>query len=144
MSKNFIIGWIVVFVAWMLGSFVIHGGLLQADYAQLSTLFRPEAEAEQYFPWMVLAHIMLAGSFVWIYSRGVEAAPWVGQGIRYGIAVALLAVVPMYLIYYAVQPMPFAVVVKQIIFDSVLVVILGLIVAFVYRQSAVVRTAAVR
>jgi hypothetical protein len=38
--------------------------------------------------------------------RGVEAKPWVAQGERFGIAVALLTVWPTYLIYYVVQPMP--------------------------------------
>lgn len=144
MNKRFFIAWIVVFIGWMAGSMVVHGMLLEADYASLQNLFRSPAEAQQHFPWMVLAHIMLSGAFVWIYSRGVEAAPWAGQGIRFGIAVALLAIVPMYLIYYAVQPMPGVVVMKQVVFDTVLVIILGLITAFVYRESAELRAAAAR
>lgn len=57
-------------------------------------------------------------------------------GVRFGIAVALLAVVPIYIIYYVVQPLPSALVVKQIVFDTILVIILGLIVAFFYKQPA--------
>jgi hypothetical protein len=90
----------------MIGSFVVHGVLLHNDYAQMPTLFRPEAEAQQYFPLMILAHVILAGAFAWIYSRDVEAKPWLPQGIRFGLAVALLTVVPTYMIYYVVQPMP--------------------------------------
>jgi hypothetical protein len=134
MNKKFFIGWIVIFVAWVVGSFLVHGMLLHADYAQLPNLFRPEAEAQKYMPLMILAHIIMAGAFVWIYSRGVEARNWLPQGIRFGVAIALLAVVPIYIIYYVVQPMPEATVVKQSVFDSILVVILGIIVAFVYRQ----------
>jgi hypothetical protein len=83
---------------------------------------------------MLLAHVILAGAFVWIYARGVEAKPWLGQGLRYGVAIALLTIVPTYLIYYAVQPMPGSTVAKQILFDGVLVLILGAVTAFVYRQ----------
>ena len=43
---------------------------------------------------------------------------------------------PLYLIYYVVQPMPGATVVKQILFDGILVLILGAIVAFMYRRPA--------
>jgi len=136
MDKKFFIAWVAIFVAWMAGSFVVHGMLLHDDYAKLSGLFRPEAEAQSYFPLMVLAHIILAGAFVWIYSRGVEAAPWLPQGIRFGIAVALLTVIPTYLIYYVVQPMPGAVVAKQIVFDGILILILGAIAAFIYRPPA--------
>lgn len=134
MNKKFFIAWIVIFVAWMAGSFLVHGLLLHEDYAQLPNLFRPEAEAQKYFPLMILAHVIMAGAFAWIYSRCVEARSWLPQGIRFGVAVALLAIVPIYMIYYVVQPMPDLLVVKQIVFDGILVVILGAIVAFIYRQ----------
>jgi hypothetical protein len=136
MNRRFFIAWAVMFVAWMAGSYAVHGALLHADYEKLQGLFRPEAEARQYFPLMILAHVIMAGAFVWIYSRGIEAKPWLAQGIRFGVAVALLSVVPTYLIYYVVQPMPGAHVVKQIVFDTILVVILGAIVAFLYRSAA--------
>jgi len=134
MGKRFFIAWGAIFVVWMAGSFVVHGVLLHDDYAKLPTLFRPEADAQQYFPLMILAHVILAGAFAWIYSRGAEDKPWLPQGIRYGFAIALLTVVPTYMIYYVVQPMPGLHVVKQILFDGVLIVILGVIVALVYRK----------
>jgi hypothetical protein len=135
MNKKFFIAWIAVFIAWMAGSFVVHHTLLHQDYTRLAGLFRTESEARQFFPFMILAHVIMAGAFVWIYSRGVEAKPWLAQGIRFGAAVALLTVVPMYMIYYVVQPMPGMTVVKQIVFDSILVVILGAIAAFLYRGA---------
>jgi hypothetical protein len=136
MNKKFFIAWIVLFVAWMLGSFVVHGVLLHDDYMRLSNLFRTEADAQQHFPLMILAHVILSGAFVWIYSRGVEAAPWLPQGLRFGLAVALLTIVPTYMIYYVVQPMPGMTVVKQIVFDGILMLILGVVVAFMYRTPA--------
>lgn len=136
MNKKFFIAWIVIFVAWMAGSFVVHATLLHDDYARLTNLFRTEAEGQGYFPLMVLAHVIMSGAFAWIYSRGVEAAPWLPQGLRFGVAIALLTIVPTYLIYYVVQPMPGALVVKQIVFDGILMLILGMIVAFLYREPA--------
>ena len=135
-DRKFVIAWIVLFVVWFVGSFVVHGILLHADYMQLSNLFRAEAEAGKFFPLMILAHILLAGSFVWIYQRGRENKPWLGQGVRFGIAVALLTIVPTYIIYYVVQPMPGATVVKQIVFDGCLVVILGAVAAFMLKEPA--------
>jgi hypothetical protein len=135
MDKRFFIAWIVTFVVWMAGSFVVHGTLLADDYAKLPTLFRPEADAQQYFPLMLLAHVILAGAFVWIYARGAEAKPWLGQGMRFGLVIALLTVVPSYTIYYVVQPMPGMHVVKQIVFDGILLLVLGAVVAFLYRSE---------
>jgi hypothetical protein len=134
MNKKFAIAWFAIFVVWMIGDFIVHGQLLNADYLKLPNLFRPEADAQQYFPFMILAHVILAGAFAWIYARGVEAKPWLGQGVRFGVVVALLTIVPTYLIYYVVQPMPGALVVKQIVFDGVLIVLLGVVAAFLYRK----------
>ena len=134
MNKKYFIATAVIFVAWMLGSFVVHGVVLHDDYAKLSNLFRSETESQSYFPLMVLAHAIMAGALAWIYARGVEPRPWLPQGLRFGMAIALLAVVPTYMIYYVVQPMPGMVVLKQIVLDSALMLILGVIVAFIYRQ----------
>ena len=136
MNKKFLISWAVIFVVWMVGSFVVHGVLLGADYAALTNLMRPEADAQNYLHWMLLAHVIMAGAFVWIYDRGSEDKPWMQQGIRYGIAIALLAAVPLYMIYYVVQPTPGMLAVKQSIFDSALLVILGIVVAFLNKPQA--------
>ena len=134
MNKKFFVSWIVMFVVAMVGGFVVHGVLLGADYAKLVTLFRPEADAQKYFLFMILAHVLISGAFVWIYARGLESKPWLGQGLRFGLVVALLTVVPTYIIYYAVQPMPSDLVVKQILFDTVWMLIQGAVVAFLYRN----------
>ncbi|MGZ8229826.1 MAG: hypothetical protein ACXW2I_10015 [Burkholderiales bacterium] len=135
MSKRFVIAWVAVFIVWMAGSFIVHHLLLHADYSSVQKLFRAPEEAQQFFPFMIFAHVLMSGALVWIYSRGVESRAWLAQGIRFGIAVALLTVVPWYMIYYVVQPMPGALVVKQIVFDAILVVLLGIVTAFVYRDS---------
>jgi len=134
MNKKFMIAWIVIFIVWFAGSFVVHGVLLHDDYSKLTNLFRSEADAQKYMPLMILAHVLLSGALVWIYARGVEAKPWLPQGIRFGVAVALLTIVPTYLIYYVVQPMPGATVAKQIVFDGVLTLLLASVTAFIYRQ----------
>ena len=139
MNKRFFIAWVVIFVLWFAGSFVVHGMLLHDDYAKLSNLFRTEADSQQYFPLMILAHVMLSGALVWIYSRGVEARAWLAQGIRFGIAILLLTIIPTYMIYYVVQPMPGATVVKQIVFDGILLMVLSIVTAFLYRAPDVRR-----
>ena len=135
MNKKFLIAWVVLFIAWMAGDFLVHGILLKPDYLQQARLYRSDAESQAYFHWMLLAHVLMAGAFAWIYARGREAKPWMAQGVRYGIAVALLGVIPGYLIYYAVQPLPGAMVIKQIVFSGILIIVLGIIVAWLYRDT---------
>ena len=129
MTKRFWLSFVVIFVLSMLLDFVHHGLILHGAYLQLPTLFRGDAEGQHYMGWLLLAHAFLAYAFVWIYLRGREARPWLGQGLRYGFMIAVLAVVPTYLIYYAVQPMPGLLVAKQIFFDTVRTLILGAVVA---------------
>jgi hypothetical protein len=136
LSKKFIIAWIVLFVAWFLGDFVVHAVLLHSDYMQLTSLYRTEVDQQKYFPLMILAHVILSGALVWIYACGAEAKPWMAQGVRFGVAVALLTAVPTYIVYFVVQPMPGDVVIKQILYEGVLMVILGTIVAWLYRDAA--------
>lgn len=135
MKGKFLVAWVAVFIVWMIGGMVVHGMLLKGDYLALPNLFRPEAEAGALFPLMILAHVLMAGAFVWIYARGVEPKPWLAQGVRFGLAIALMAVVPTYMIYYVVQPMPGALAVKQTILDGILVVILGVVAAFFHRPK---------
>jgi len=133
MNKKFFIAWLVMFIVYMTGGFVVHALLLHEDYAQLPNLFRSDEESMPYFHLMVIAHVLMAGAFTWIYARGVEARPWLGQGLRFGLAIALLCVVPIYMIYYVVQPMPGMLVVKQVSFDTIMSLVLGAVVAFLYR-----------
>ena len=133
MNKKAIISVVVMFVMSLCIGFVVHGMLLQPDYLALPSLFRPETDQMQYFPWMLLAHAFIAVGFVWVYLKGREAAPWLGQGVRFGLAIAVLMTIPTYLIYYAVQPLPGMLVVKQIVFDTIGVVLMGIVVAWINR-----------
>ncbi len=134
MNAKFLVAWLVIFILWLAGGFVVHELLLGADYAA-TNLMRSEEEAQQLMVWMIAAHVILAGAFVWIYARGKESRPWLGQGLRFGLAVALLAFVPIYMIYYVVQPEPGMLAVKQIVFSTILALVTGAVVAFIYRDK---------
>ena len=133
MNQKFWISAAVMFVMSFGLGFLIHGGLLSGDYARFPNLMRPMAEAQGKLPFMLLAHVSFALAFTWIYLKGREDKPWLAQGSRYGIAVALLATIPIYLIYHAVMPFPFDLVLKQMILDSIRVVLMGLVLAWLNR-----------
>ncbi len=80
MNKKFLIAWLVMFVLYMAGGFIVHGVLLKDDYAA-TNLMRPEEQQKAMMVWMLLAHVLMAGAFTWIYARGVENKPWLGQGL---------------------------------------------------------------
>ena len=141
MNKRFLISVVALLVTSMVLGLVVHGMLLGADYARLvpSGLFRSHEDSQQYFVWMLLAHVLIAIGFTWVYRAGRDSRPWLSQGVRFGLAIAVLATIPGYLIYFAVQPLPMSLVVKQIVFDTVAMVILGIVAAAVNRDPLTAR-----
>lgn len=133
MNRKFLVSVVAVFVVAMLLGFLIHGLTLGGAYAKLP-IMRSESASQQLFGLMILAHVIYAIGFAWIYMRGREAAkPWLGQGVRFGLAVALVAVIPVYLIYYVVMPFPADLVVQQVVFDTLGTILLGIVVAWINR-----------
>lgn len=138
MDKKFWISGIVAFVLFYLLSFVVHEFMLGNEYRQMPQLFRTEDTAMNYMPFMFLAHLVMAFAFAWIYRQGIAPGEsWVLQGVRFGVAAALFATVPMYLIYYSLQPWPSMLVVKQIVFQTISTVIVGIAVAWINRRAGV-------
>ena len=133
MDKRFWVCGLLVSIAALLLDFLIHGVLLRADYAALVArgLMRTPADAQQYLPYMLVAHLLAGYGLTWLYRRGVDRKrAGLGQGLRFGIAVALAATLPGYLIYYAVQPLPPTLVHKQLLLGTAATLLLGLLLAW--------------
>jgi hypothetical protein len=127
---------IAVIVVWILsiafGS-LIHGMLLQADYNQVAQLYRSAQDTK--FVMIFVGYLAFAIGAVWVYSHGVEDRPWLGQGLRFGLAVWLILTVPSFLIEYATQPVPEMLVAKQIGFELINKLILGVVIAAIVRKA---------
>ena len=132
MTRKCIISAVVMFVmAWGL-SFVVHGFLLGADYSVTQGM-RPPAEAQARIGFLILAQALFGVAFAWIYFQGKEDKPWLAQGIRYGVAIALLTVIPTYLIYHVVTPVPLVLAFKQIVYDTIRILLMGVVLAWINR-----------
>ena len=116
----------------MVKDFLVHGILLGDDYAQLRQLLRPEGDMS-HMPYLYLGQALFAAGFVWIYEKGKEEKSFLMQGIRYGIAIAVLAKMPTFLIYFAIQPLPAALVIKQIVFETIGAILMGVVLAWINR-----------
>ena len=138
MNKQFVLSVVVVFIVAMLLGMVVHGMLLHGDYDKLAgKVFRTPADSQGHFLYMIVAHISMAIGLTWVYRQGRTSAPWLGQGVRFGIALWVLITLPGYLIYFAVQPLPSDLVAKQIVFDGIGNILIGITVAFMNRGGAI-------
>ena len=135
MDKKFWISGIAATVVTIVLGGLVHGFLLMADYKALGSHMRSEDDQMAHFPFMILAHVFLGFAAAWVYRQGVKAdVSWLMQGLRFGIAIAALMTVPMFLIYYAVQPLPGMLVVKQIVFDTICWLVTGIVLAFINKK----------
>jgi hypothetical protein len=137
MDKRFWISGIAAFLIVFTGGWLVHGMLLTADYMKTPQLFRSAVEPRgPYVPFMVAAYVLMGFAFTWIYRQGIAAnRPWLVQGIRFGLAAALMGQIPLYLIYYVVQPMELSTVIKQVIGDGITMIVCGIVVAFINRSA---------
>lgn len=134
MNKRFVFSVVALFFVAMILGMVVHGMLLNQDYLRLQHLFRTPQDAMAYFPYLIVAHLLMAVGITWVYRQGRDARPWLGQGVRFGLALFVLVTLPTYLIYFAVQPMPSDVVAKQVVLDGIAILILGITAAAMNRD----------
>ena len=133
--KRMLITAVAVFITGFLFAFLVHGVLLKNDYAALGPgLLRPDAEMKMGI--MSLGYAIWALGFAWLYSKGVEAKDWVGQGLRFGLALACVWIVPAYLGNYATMPFPLPLILKGLAGDTVNALACGLVAAAINKGPA--------
>ena len=130
-TKKLVLTIVVVFIVANLTGFLIHAVLLGPDYMSIKEHYRPEGSEKMLF--INLAYLAFAVGSVLAYAKGVENKPWMGQGIRFGLLLWLILTIPSFLIAYAVQPVPTMLMVKQVLFEGVDKILLGVITAALYR-----------
>ena len=130
--KRLVLTIIIVFVVSFFAGFFIHTIWLKQDYLLVENLYRPMGQEKMLF--IVLAYLCFSIGSVWLYAHGVEQKPWVGQGIRFGLAMFLVTTIPWFFITYAVQPYPLILIMKIILSEGVNKIFLGLVTALLYRK----------
>jgi hypothetical protein len=120
---------LIGFLVQIVGLISIHSVWLKQDYLLTAPVWRaPEAQMARIRA-MLLGTLIYAAGAVLIYIRGVEPKPWMGQGVRFGILMALVTVVYSSLSGWVIMPVPHMLVVKWIAGESVLCLVFGVVVA---------------
>jgi len=136
LNKRFIISWIAVCATWLIGHFVVRAAVGDSGDTNMAAMMRPTEGQSAVMYMIFLAHVLMAGAFVWIYQLRRETQPWLLQGLKFGIAISLLIPIPIFMIFYAMQQMPGKQAVAQVVGESIVVVLAAIVTAFVYRDSS--------
>jgi hypothetical protein len=133
-TQKFGIAVAVAFVLFSGLGYLVHGYILADAYGRYPNLWRTADETAKHMPFVLIANLTMAVPFVWIYERGRQDKPWLGQGVRYGIAMAALVPAGKFITYYAIQPIAHSLALHQIVFDGVAIVLIAMVVAWIYRD----------
>jgi hypothetical protein len=139
--KKLVIAILAAYVVLMGTNYLIHSVWLMPDYDAIPLSHRSAEQIMHRFWAMALGQFFFAAMFAYIYTRGRENKPWMPQGIRYGIVMAFMTVIPYSLSEYVVYIVPHMLVVKWMIAGGIQLVILGLIVAAICKDGPTTRAA---
>jgi hypothetical protein len=103
---RFVLRTVVVAIAMFALGFIGHQLLLGRDYVAIEPIMRNKADMQSHMPFALISTLCFSGAFVWIYSKGRGDRFWLGQGVRFGIAIWALASVPSYITNYMIEPWP--------------------------------------
>jgi len=127
----------VLAYAWLMATgYLINGVWLMHDYMLSPDSWRPQADMQHKFWIMWVAELLFTVMFVWIYSRGLEKKSWVGQGIRYGIVMSLLVMIPESLYEYVIYRVHHILAVKWMVSGTAQFIVMGLLVAAIYKAPS--------
>ena len=115
---------------------LIHGFVLAADYEPFDgTLLRSGADAWQ-FIFLPVAHLAFICGLVWVYTHAQLTGSRARQGLTLGVVGWITGQVPVWLLWYAEQPWPGSLVVKQLGLELVSSLLIAFTIVFIARQSA--------
>ena len=116
------------FVVSQILAVVVHGFLLDADYAPFrGTLLRAEASSPMLL--LPVSHLLFISALVWIFSRVDFRGSMLVQGMKLGVLGWVAGQAPLWLLWYAEQPWPGSLVLKQLGLELVSSLVLGLTIA---------------
>jgi hypothetical protein len=128
---------LIVAVAMFALGFVGHQVLLGRDYASIEPIMRSKQDMQAHMPFALISCLCFSGALVWIYSQTRNSKPWLGQGVRFGVAAWAIALVPLYLTNYVIEPWPGVFVAKILAWEFVAVLILGVLTARLAKNDSV-------
>ena len=133
--KRMILAIVACFLLLSAGRYLIHEVWLNDAYLQTIAIWRVQ-EGLFGHQWVLLvANLVMAAAAVLIYSRGIEPKPSLGQGLRFGILLALVTAVPESMNAWVVLPIPYRLAAQWIVGEGVLAVLVGLLIAAICRPE---------
>jgi len=130
---------IAAFLVAQIAAVLVHGFILGADYEPYEgTLLRAAGDGAP--PWQMLflpvVHLAVIVPLVWVYGRLRLEGSTAARGLKIGLFGWAMGQLPVWLLWYAQQPWPGDLVVKQLGLELVASLAIGVTIAAVARVPA--------
>lgn len=132
--KRLLIAIGAAFVFIFVSDFLIHGVWLDAEYKATASLWRLEPEMQARFHWMLIGQLLAAISFVYIWAKWIRPRD-LGAGAYFGLWLGVAQGI-WAIAYYVVAPLPGSLAAKWFLVGILQAVLLGVIIAAIYRTDA--------
>lgn len=133
--KKLVLAIVAAYIVLMLTNYLIHSVWLASDYAAIPASHRSTEGIMHHFWIMAIGQFFFAAMFAYIYTRGRERKPWLVQGVRYGIVMAFMTVIPYSLSEYVVYIVPHELAIKWMVAGLIQLIILGALVAGICTEQ---------
>ena len=130
---------LVAFLVAQVFAVVIHGFVLSADYEPFEgTLLRASGTGTP--PWQMVflpvVHLSLIAPLVWVYGRLQLRGSTTVRGLKLGVLGWAMGQLPVWLLWFAQQPWPGDLVLKQLGWELLASLAIGITIAAVARLPA--------
>jgi len=130
--KKVLIGFVVVFIAMVVMSFIVDFLILGSTYESLKSLWRPDMQSKMWIYYI----IMIVGSFFFsfIFSKGYEGNG-IMEGVRYGLYIGIWMSIGMAYGTYAMIAIPYSLALQWFIYGIIQYVIYGVLLSLVFGKK---------
>jgi hypothetical protein len=126
---------VAAFVVYTGTGYLIHQVLLKGAYIASAGVWRAEDSMNHKMWVMFLAQFIFAVGAVLVYQRGVEKKSWIGQGVRFGILLSLIAPVPGFMMNYFVLPVHHRLALHWILTGIAQAIVVALVIALICQPK---------
>jgi hypothetical protein len=131
---------VVAFLVAQVAAVLIHGVILRADYEPFEGTLLRAAAGTGAPPWQMLflpvVHLAVIVPLVWAYGRLRLEGTTLVRGLKLGLLGWTIGQLPVWLLWYAQQPWPGNLVLRQLGLELVASLAIGLTIAAIASSSA--------
>ena len=132
-AKKLLFSWLAGFVVMFLVSGLWYMVLMQDYY---SVQFADVNRAEPLMPWIVVGYLVWALLMAYIYPIGYKDGSPVKEGLKFGVLIGLISVLPLTLVEHGAYTVPLTATLIDAVYHVVEKGIGGIVIGLVYGSSA--------